>query len=130
MNWWQIGLLILLSVWTGSLVTLAGVVVGGLFVFRTKRESHETLLAPKTGDGGDSYVHHDPLGSDGAYDPSMDDPFKGEETLDNSDYARLTADLERRLGMERSGNVPTEVRDKYDAGIPGGDDKPGPVSAK
>lgn len=38
---------VLLLIWSGAAMTLFGALVGGILVFRTKRESHETLLARK-----------------------------------------------------------------------------------
>jgi hypothetical protein len=33
--------------WSGAAMVLLGVLAGGILVYRTKRESYETLLAPK-----------------------------------------------------------------------------------
>ena len=51
-------LLILLAVLLGALLTLGGVVLGALAVFRTKREPHESLF--KFGlEKGDAFVQDD-----------------------------------------------------------------------
>lgn len=58
------GFLILLAVFMGAALTLAGVALGGLFVFRTKREPHESLF--KLGqEQGDAFVEDDIGGEDG-----------------------------------------------------------------
>lgn len=38
---------ILALIWTGATTTFLGVIVGGLFVYRTKRDSHETFMPRK-----------------------------------------------------------------------------------
>jgi hypothetical protein len=56
-------LLVLLAVLLGAVLTLAGAALGGLFVFRTKREPHESLF--KLGqEQGDAFVQDD-IGEDG-----------------------------------------------------------------
>ena len=38
---------VLMILWSGAAMTLFGVLIGGVLVFRTKRDSHETIFAPK-----------------------------------------------------------------------------------
>lgn len=46
--WWSL----LAAFFLGALVSLGGVTLGGLFVFRTKREPHESLFQFKPQEGG------------------------------------------------------------------------------
>jgi hypothetical protein len=42
---------LLMVFWSGALIVLFGVLLGGILVFRTKREAYEPLFQPKTSGG-------------------------------------------------------------------------------
>lgn len=46
-NFLSVAMVILLAVLTGGFLMAAGACIGGIFVYRTKRDSHESLFAPK-----------------------------------------------------------------------------------
>ena len=37
----------LLLLWSGAAMSIIGTLIGGILVFRTKRDSHETIFAPR-----------------------------------------------------------------------------------
>lgn len=49
---------ILSLIWTGATTTFLGVIVGGLLVYRTKRDSHETFMPRK------NKISQDPINID------------------------------------------------------------------
>ncbi len=51
-------LLVLLAVFLGAILTLAGAALGALVVFRTKREPHEPLFKTRQ-DTGDAFILDD-----------------------------------------------------------------------
>lgn len=99
---WVIILAIFLAFFMGSMMLLVGVIVGGLFVFRTKREPHESLFSMKRPQGEafvidpfDESGLAKPLKPTGA--PAGEEVDKGAEVLD-----RLNAKFLEQMKMERA----------------------------
>ena len=79
---WQV----LVAVIVGGLLALFGVIAGGLFVYRTRRDSHESLFA------------HKPIDQDG---PVNIDPY--ETDAEGVDEAAVIHVEQTRRFMEQAG---------------------------
>ena len=93
MNYLQI----LMIIWSGAAIMLAGVAVGGILVFRTKRESYETLFPPKKGKPTGPVHVDDMFQLDGGAEPAGDinrqDPVHEAAQVQNAKFmAQLAKD--------------------------------------
>ena len=52
---------LLVTLWSGAAMSMIGTLIGGVLVFRTKRDSHETIFAPRTGKANLQAVNLDDL---------------------------------------------------------------------
>ena len=59
--------------WSGAAVTLLGVLAGGMFVFRTRRDSHEVFMPHKAVDDHEGPINIDEVAVTGPRDSMEED---------------------------------------------------------